>query len=243
MKHTFQVFDKKINYSIKRSARRKTIEIAVKPSREIIISTPQSATVKEVEQILEKKQPWLYKTLLNIEDLPPPIPPRKYINGETHYYLGNQHRLNLSVGKKNIALRKTDNSYFFDISAPNPDNPEAIARQLKSWYRKQAQIFFAEALRYLISKNRYNLELKHSNIVLKVRSMKKRWGSCNGKDTINLNLELIKTPIECIDYVIVHELCHFHHMNHSKEFWNLVTLCMPEWEEYKRKLDKFPVEL
>ena len=243
MKHTFQVFDKKIKYSIKRSSRRKTIQIAVKPSREIIISTPQSATVKEVEQLLEKKQPWLYKTLLNIEDLPPPIPPRKYINGETHYYLGNQHRLNLSYGKKNIALRKTDNYYFFDISTPNPDNPEAIARQLKQWYRKQAKIFFAEELKKLTYQTRNILELSEDDIIIKVRSMKKRWGSCNGKNTINLNLELIKTPADCIEYVLIHELCHFKQMNHSKEFWNLVTFCMPEWKEYKRKLDSFPVEL
>lgn len=242
MKHTFQVFDKQINYSIKRSARRKTIQIAVKPNQEIIVSTPENATVKEVEQLLEKKQPWLYKTLLKIDNSPI-LPPRDYKQGELNYYLGTEHYLNLSVGKPNIKIRKTIEKDYLDISTPNPDNPEAIARQLKSWYREQAKIFFAEALRYLISKNRYNLGLKHSDIVLKVRSMKKRWGSCNGIDTINLNLELIKTPIECIDYVILHELCHFHEMNHSKEFWQLVTLCMPEWEKYKKKLDNFPVEL
>lgn len=150
MKHTFQVFDKKVNYQIKRSARRKTIEIAIHHNREIVIKTPQSATISQIEKLLEKKQPWLYKTLLKIEKSTPPIlPPRKYKQGELHYYLGTEHYLNLKVGKPNIKIRTTIHKDYLDISAPNPDNPEAIARQLKSWYREQAKIFFAEALRYL----------------------------------------------------------------------------------------------
>jgi len=106
---------------------------------------------------------------------------------------------------------------------------------LKDWYFQHASIKFKDVAMPLIFKfKKYNVE--PSSVVL--RDMPTRWGSCTPKGKIILNPDLIKAPIACIEYVIIHELCHLVHYNHNQKFLDLQTKEMKDWEKWKMKLEK-----
>jgi predicted metal-dependent hydrolase len=116
-----------------------------------------------------------------------------------------------------------------------------IESLMQQWYKEHAISIFEEHLQKCIHQSKSILELSQVAITLKIRPMKSRWGSCNNQGKINLNLELIKAPLDCIDYVIMHELCHLKEMNHSKKFWQLLSQSMPDWERRKAKLSKLEI--
>ncbi len=123
---------------------------------------------------------------------------------------------------------------------PQNDNDigfEAQATKVKSlldkWYKQRADIIFTERLTAVLPKASWVTDTPP----LKIMSMQKQWGSCSIKGNLNLNAHLVKAPKECIDYVILHELCHLKEHNHSERFWCLLTQVMPNWKAVKSKLD------
>lgn len=107
---------------------------------------------------------------------------------------------------------------------------------LNKWYKEKALIKFNERLKTIFE--RFEEDIPFPN--LKIRKMKTRWGVCNRKNNnVTLNLELIKKDIEAIDYVIIHELCHFIHFDHSKNFWNLVSKYEPNYKKIRSKLTDY----
>jgi predicted metal-dependent hydrolase len=106
---------------------------------------------------------------------------------------------------------------------------------VNTWYRKRAH----ETLgRYL--EKCYAIASRHgvAEPVLTIRTMPRRWGSCSLKGRITLNLNLVKAPVHCIEYVIMHELCHLKYHDHSKSFYSLLTRCQPDWRHRKEILNK-----
>ena len=113
---------------------------------------------------------------------------------------------------------------------------EIIKKSLQHFYREQAKSVFEDLLSSL------HPRLAHLSIPypeLRVRKMKNRWGSCSLQGFININLDLIQTPLVCIEYVIAHELCHYVEFNHSPRFHRLMDEVMPDWQERKKILDAF----
>ena len=115
---------------------------------------------------------------------------------------------------------------------------EKTARQvqqcLDKWYRQKAKQIFAERLNWLLPQTFWVTTIPH----IRLRTMETRWGSCSVQGSLCLNPHLIKAPKECIDYVILHELCHFAEHNHSERFYRLMGQVMPQWKEVKTRLDK-----
>ena len=110
---------------------------------------------------------------------------------------------------------------------------ELVESLLDRWYLEQAKRVFQEISIPLVRQmTKYNVAPKSFSI----RKMKTRWGSCSRKGSISLNLHLIKLPEPCIKEVILHELCHLVHFNHSKEFYALMTAEMPDWKLWKKEL-------
>lgn len=237
-KQEFSLYGKTMPYLLKRGKRR-TMQISIHPNQEIVVHAPKQASMRQIEELLEKKQRWIGKTLQKLEQLPPPLPQRQYICGETHYYLGREYRLKISEGENQSIKLKGG---FFEIIVPDKENKSEIAQLLRNWYEERAKIIFTQHFEKCLNQTRNILSLSEKPINLKIRPMRTRWGSCSNRGNINLNLELIKTPLNCIDYVIIHELCHFKQMNHSKDFWLLVSQCMPHWQKYKSQLDKIRLE-
>ena len=219
-----------IRYSIIYTER-KTLEIAVHPNSSIIITAPQKCDKNKIKEKVKKRAKWIAKQLKYYTQFEPRTPQKQFLNGETHLYLGKQYRLKIKTGlAEGVKLKRG----YFIIAQRDKENGERSKELLNQWYNYKAQTKFDEYFE-LCWKNFPRKSLFKP--VLKIRRMKKRWGSLSKNGTLTLNLELIKAPKECIEYVITHELCHTIHHNHSKEFYDLLGRTMPDWNKRKRKLE------
>lgn len=234
---TFFLYGEQQSYTLYRSDR-KTLQITIDPNRNITVRAPKQTEIKEIEAVLDKRTPWINKTLKEVAQLPPPVPPRQWISGETHRYLGRQYRLRILEGDSPEVKLK---GAFFQVTVPNTEDKAHIEKLMMQWYKDHAFPIFQQRLQQCQQQSKAFLGLHNTDIPLLIRLMKKRWGSCTSTGRIVLNLELIKAPLDCIEYVIMHELCHFKEMNHSSRFWRLLDQCLPDWKRRQKKLDRFEI--
>lgn len=213
-------------------SKRKSLEIAVYPDRSVSVKAPLEADETSVMQYVHKRARWIKRQLCYFAQFEPRTQTRRFVGGESHLYLGRKYRLKIRQCASERVLLKHG---FFHINTPD-DQPAHIARLLEQWYRHRAEVYFSRVLEECWQ--RYHFQKKAvQKPALKIRSMKTRWGSLSRKSSMTLNLELIKVPRECIEYVVVHELCHLLHHNHGKGFYNMLESILPDWVERKHKLE------
>ena len=221
-----------IAYELTRSAR-KTVRVQVHPDGTVRVIAPLSISTDEVGKVVRQKAPWIVKQLRFFEQFRPLTPPRQYLSGETHRYLGRQYRLKLVQGEKRVRLV----AGFIEITDPN-STPEEVANSLAGWYRQRAISYFKRMLTESLGHfESYELPIPQ----LKLRQMPTRWGSCTPLGTIYLNPDLIKAPGSCIEYVIIHEICHLINRNHDKTFYDLLERVLPDWQRRKQTLERIMV--
>ena len=228
--HTITYGRKKIDYSLF-SSNRKTMEIAVHPDSSVIVKAPKNSDIAMIENKLHKRSRWILRQLNYFKQFDPRTPARCYVNGESHLYLGKHYRLKLIKNSNNSVKLSRG---FFLVYCNAPQNPQAVKKQLNSWYLEKAKIQFKESMDRCWQ-NFSDMDLNKPDLSFK--RMKKRWGSLSGKGTVTLNTELIKAPKECIDYVVTHELCHMVFNTHGTEFYRLLDSLIPDWEKIKHKLE------
>jgi len=209
---------------------RKTMEISVMPDASVVIKAPLETSHEEIEKRVKKRARWICKQINYFRQFEPRTPPRQYLSGETHLYLGKQYRLKIITASCNSV--KLQRGYI--IIGVTKNKPEVIKKLLKQWYSDKAHIKFDESF------NRCwdtfgNYSGKKPDIY--IRQMKSRWGSLSKKGTLTLNVDLVRAPVECVEYVITHELCHLKHNDHSRRFYELLEKVMPDWENRKHKLE------
>ncbi len=229
-KHTITYGRKKIDYSLF-SGNRKTIEIAVHPDSSVIVKTPKNSDISLIENKLNKRARWILIQLNYFRQFDPRTPARCYVNGETHLYLGKQYRLKVCRGSENsVKLYRG----FFYISCPDTPTPENVKKLLKRWYLEKAKVKFRDRMDRCWKRfSGFGLHKPK----LSVKRLQKRWGSLSEKGTVTLNTDLIRAPIECIDYVVSHELCHLKHHNHNTDFYKMLGSVIPGWEKIKHRLE------
>lgn len=226
MKKNFIIKGRQINCEIVRS-RRKTVAIQIYPDKRIELKVPLLYNINNVEPFLEKHYRWIFKRLdapiISKHDT------KRFVSGELHYFLGKQYPLLITISPdNNVAF--LDNTLMVYAKY---DIPELIKTLLEKWYLSQARRIFHEiSIPLMKQMEKYNVFPKSFTI----KKMRTRWGSCSSKGSISLNLDLIKLPEQCIKEVILHELCHLVHFNHSKEFYALMTAEMPDWKIWKKEL-------
>ncbi|MCD0455729.1 M48 family metallopeptidase [Chryseobacterium sp. LC2016-27] len=225
--HTIKYGSVLIDYDLS-FQERKNLTIKVYPDCSVKIIAPYDTPLQKIEKQIKKKAPWIIKQQREFLSYQPLTPPRLYVNGETHLYLGRQYKLRIERGNKSevklfrgriIVFCKEENS---------------VKEILNKWYREKAVVHFEEVL------NKTLLLFKKYDIIkpeLHIRSMEKRWGSCTPNGKIILNSELIKAPKGSIEYVIVHELCHLIYYNHTKAFYDLQESIMLDWKKWKERLE------
>jgi len=217
-----------IDFRLEYSAR-KSLGITVTPEMEVLVKAPIDTPMEKVKEKIRKKAPWIIKQQSFFLSFQPKTPTRKYVSGETHLYLGRQYRLQIQTGKEESVKLK---GKFIEVVT---NDIAGVKDLLNDWYLQHARIKFHAIAEPLIDKfKKYKVE--PGSIVL--RDMPTRWGSCTPKGKIILNPQLIKAPNGCIEYVIIHELCHLIHHDHTQKFIDLQTREMKDWEKWKMKLEK-----
>lgn len=234
MEHTIQYGRTPLSYSLMR-ANRKTMAIEVHPDLTVKVISPLNATIEDIETRLIKRGSWIVKQKQYFESFLPRTPKREYVSGETHLYLGRRYVLKVQKGDKSeVKLKAGQLIVTINKHAINTTAHDVLA----GWYKSRGEEIMGKHLQK-------NLEaFKHYNIEepqLIIRRMKKRWGSLTPSKKLILNPELIKTPVKCIDYVIIHELCHMVHPNHGKEFYSLHDKMLTDNEKWKQRLEEILV--
>ena len=220
-----------IRYSISRS-NRKTLAIEVHPDLSIKVIAPQKATISAIREKILKRAQWIRKQQHYFEQFLPRTPEREYVSGETHLYLGRKCILRVRKSlEDSVKLKGCE----LIVKTDNPKSKNQVRQTLANWYYHHALAKFDESIsEALIHFKNYKLQRPQ----LVIRRMPRRWGSCTPNGRILLNPEIIKAPSKCIDYVVIHELCHLIHHNHSMAFYDLQSKVMPDWEKWKLRLEK-----
>lgn len=209
---------------------RKTLSVTVYPDMKIVLKSPEEASQERIEQFLRRKWMWLEKQLRFFKKYKRKIYEREYITGESFLYLGKLYTLQVKKGSTDEVVYYKGKLFVY--TTEKVTNSEHTKLILRRWYRRRAQAILNQRYSEVFKKFDYD-----SIPELRILKMPKRWGSFISKKAITLNPELIKAPIECIDYVIIHELCHMKYKDHSKNYFDYLEKMCPNWKELKEKLE------
>ena len=229
MNHSIDFGSRKIEFTLVFSER-KTLGISVMPDLKIIVKAPFTSPLENIFEKIYKKAPWILKQQSYFLSFNPRNTEKRFISGESHPYLGRQYQLKVILSIRNTVHYK---GRFIEIQTKNKSKTKYL---LKEWYREKAKEKFEEFAEPIIHRFK-KYQVNPAGIY--ILEMPTRWGSCTPKGKIILNPELIKAPRGCIEYVIIHELCHLVHHNHTQKFIDLQNKEMPGWEKWKTKLEKF----
>jgi len=226
----FRYGDKTYVYSVRfLSTRKKTVSIHVHPDASVEVKAPTETSAQKIVEVITKRARWVVRHVEQMREHQSLILPREYISGESHFYLGRRYQLKVMRSKSSqVKLLQG----YFRVEVEQIE-PEHVKQLLYSWYQEHARILFRRRMREVVGSIPWVDEMPP----LAVRLMAKQWGSCSPKGRISLNWHLAKAPLDCIDYVIMHELCHLKEHNHSKKFYALMDKLYPDWKPVKAKLD------
>lgn len=214
-----------------RFSNRKTLEIAVHPDQSIEAVAPKGTPPENIDPILHRSARWIMRQRRYFEQFTPRTPPRRYISGETHLYLGRQYRLKI-INSKQTGIKLKAGRIM--LMTPCPADTNQNRNLLTAWHKQRASVKYPERLQQIYPAfRRYGVTLPK----LAIRPLTRRWGSMSANGRMTLNLDLIRAPTACIDYVIAHELCHLVHHHHNAAFFELLEHVMPDWKKRKEKLE------
>ena len=231
-KYKFSYEDKDIEFEIIRK-NVKNINLRVKKDMSVVVSANKKVPLEHIFEFVRIKSKWI---IMNLEYFSKFERSREklYKDFEKFKYLGKKYDLKIEKAiQKEFVFFDNKKIYIF---VKNTDDYKKKKSLIDSWYLKQAKKEFANSLdRIYPSFEKYGIAKPY----MKIRQMKSRWGSCMVYgQSITLNKELIKSPKECIDYVVLHELVHFLHKNHGKDFYLCMSKFMPDWKDRKEILNK-----
>jgi len=216
-------------------SKRKTLSIEVRPDLSVAVKAPKRVSAKQIERFIYDRMNWIKSKQEKIANSTDFIHDKEYNVGSKILYLGKQYEVKLEQGLTNSVF--IDEEHGDIIVYMTIIKPEKVKSTLTKWYKFQAKKVVLERFsECLLIAERADIEF---NGEIKFRDMRRRWGSCSSTGDITFNNNLVKTSLEAIDYVILHELCHLVEFNHSKKFYSLMARVMPSWKPIKKHLDTF----
>jgi predicted metal-dependent hydrolase len=224
--------EQSIEYRVVRR-QRKTLEIAVNPDASVVITAPMDASIEAIEQKLRKRAAWVTRQQRYFTQFLPRTPERSFIAGETHLYLGRHYRLKVvSNVQESVKLIRG----YIVVHTHRPTRTDITRELVEGWYRSRAHIKFAEQVEQSLQRFPEPEAFRPKGMI--VRQMKQRWGSMSPAHRLLLNRRLVEAPVDAIDYVITHELCHIAEPHHGTAFFDLLDRVMPDWERRKQRLER-----
>lgn len=217
-------------------SKRRSISIQVYHDGAVKVRVPKGVKQDVIDKIIKSKKSWIeskiafFKQSQNTN-----LKKKEYADGEIFYYLGRQYKLNIIESKLNFV------ELIGDVILVYKNSRSSVKKILHKWFLSRAMAFFNERLR--INFEIFSLYYKYRLPMLKLRKMRSRWGSMSSRGIMTLNVHLISAPVECIDYVIMHELCHLKWQSHGKRFYQLQERLVPNYKDLKKKLRSFSQEL
>ncbi len=213
--------------------KRKTIGIIIDSNGDVKVHAPYYVSEKQICEVVKRKADWIIKKINEVKERNLNSVCRQFASGEKFLYLGKEYTLEIvekDLGKSEVSIQGDTLAVYIPWGLYAESRRQAIEAALIKWYKQR----FAEIAKERIDK--YSLQLKVAPCKVMIKNQKTRWGSCSKKRNVNLNWRLIMAPVDIIDYVVVHELCHLKVMNHSKDFWNLVASVLPNCHESRKWL-------
>lgn len=227
--HTHAVITWPPTYTVKEHPRALQVRLKISIRHHLEIVVPRRFNHKEIPNILETNRKWIEKHLVHsqqslqlMQDHPLPTDiflPALDEQWKIHYLKTTNHKM--------MIIQRTNNEL---VLLGNIENISLCKKILIDWVKKKAKLYLTTRLEQLSMQT----QLNYSQIV--IRDQNTRWGSCSSKKSISLNYKLIFFPREVVDYVIIHELCHTIQLNHSEEFWQLVSAFFPLWKTHYQEL-------
>ena len=207
-------------------SKRKTTAIIVEVDGTVTVRAPKRARRADIEAFVAAKEAWIRKKQALAREQFPMVAPKQYVEEELFFYLGVQYPLML-VARQRPALTLLEGKFCL-AQAAQPRGRETFER----WYRAQARAVVGERAAH------YAAQFGFTFKKLRINGARTRWGSCSSSGALNFTYRLVMAPLDVIDYVVIHELVHFEHPNHSQTFWGRVAALWPEYKEQKAWLDQ-----
>jgi len=224
--------ERRITCEVRRSVERakRSVAIHVEPSGKVRVDAPLQAAEADIRVVVTRKLGWINKRLTEAEARLRMLTPREYVSGETVLYLGRRYCL--KVVKSRTAWGTKLRGGYLEVTVRNRA-PRIVRDELDLWFRNKAGEILPQRLVDVSGRLRWISEVPPVTL----RHMKRQWGSCSPRGRIALNVGLVRVPRECIDYVLLHELCHLKVHNHGRAFYRLLDRHLPDWRQIKLRLD------
>lgn len=231
----FQYGTKTIEFEVEYRDR-KTLEIGIEPPDNIKVKAPKIATEEYILRVVKSKAKWITQKLFEFKDVEYRRRKKEYVNGESFMYLGRNYALQIIMNKdiREPITRLYQGKFYIETNTKNQDK---LRQSMERWYREKTLEKVIERIQY------YKSYFDLTPNVVRVKEQKKRWASCSSKRNLNFNWRCSMAPSNVLDYIVVHEMCHMVHFNHSKAFWNLVGKIIPDYKERKEWLRHYGIRM
>lgn len=219
-----------IEYQLIRS-RRKTITISFDKACNLVVKAPMWVPKSRIEAFVKEKEEWILATKIRLMRAKEESEKTRLSleNGDELYFLGDKRILGVIREDRKRAKVVCAKGRIL-LYVPYDADYEYKREQLEKWYRKEAATLLAEKAEEFAE----ILQVSYADI--RIKDQKSRWGSCSSKGNLNFNWRIVMAPEPVCDYVVIHELCHLVHLDHSAKFWKLVESICPDYEQYKKWL-------
>jgi predicted metal-dependent hydrolase len=199
-------------------SRRKSFALIIQRDGSLVVRAPLRASDRQIRELVQKKEKWIIAKQEAARQTYATIRPREYVNGENFLYLGKSYKLAIVDGNQPF-LTFEDQFYLAKSALPQAD---AV---FKAWYTQQARQIISERAAWYAAQNGFVYQR------VNITGARTRWGSCGARGSLNFTWRLVMAPLRVIDYVVVHEVAHLKHKNHSKAYWEEVKRLMPDYQQ------------
>ena len=216
--------------------KRKTMSIEVETTGEVTVIAPVGTSTDDILEIVRGRAGWIVSKQYESKFINDTKINREVVSGESYMYLGRNYTLDIRVDEKLDSISVKLFQGKFVVSTYTRDE-DLIKKAMENWYRQKTLVKVKERISY------YRSYFNNEVTGVKVKEQKKRWASCTSNNELLFNWRCVMAKSTALDYIIVHEMCHMYYMNHSQEFWDLVSSVMADYEVRKEWLRDYGIKM